>query len=40
MSVLYMALHAAFVFCLAGAVWALKLWLFTALNLQVPNHVG
>lgn len=40
MSVLYMALHTAFVFRLAGAVWAMKLWLFTALNLQVPQHVG
>jgi hypothetical protein len=35
-----MALHAAFVFRLAGAVRTMKLRLFTALNLQVPQHVG
>lgn len=40
MSILYMALHTAFVFRLAGAVWTMKLWLFTALNLQVPQHIG
>jgi hypothetical protein len=40
MSVLYMTLHAAFVLCLARAVWTMKLRLFTTLNLQVPQHVG
>jgi hypothetical protein len=40
MSVFYMALHTAFVFCLAGAVWTMKLRLFTTLNLQVTQHVG
>jgi hypothetical protein len=39
MSVLYMALHAAFVFRLAGAVRTMKLRLFTTLDLQVPQHV-
>jgi hypothetical protein len=38
-SVLYMTLHAAFVFRLAGAVWTMKLWLFTTLDLQMPQHV-
>jgi len=40
MSVFYVALHAAFMFCLAWTIWTLKLWFLATFHLQMTQHVG